>query len=538
MTFSESLWQQVHQSSTSSVEAAIATVEDSPDSDTARDVIRTLIQEHIKCIYHVAASRNRTHFFSAASGQAPNPQILWRDLVGLDAPRAELVQLHNPDSAVLTPIRVILHGPPGTGKSLLALSFANARGGRVFPIQTARMQVNLPSELEKTIIRLFEGAAKSVFMRRNKSDGSSSLDPGATSILIESCDRMGVQRLEWTSTEFAFDVISSPSEHIPIKLHLALSNRKWTSNCVFIEDKSDKSKNATSSNYLLLSPDLTQYLPYKFADSLIKSTSPSLLWQNGFRLFSVSSGGEHVSPRMCVLVTQSCQPDSWKVSTYNKITPSLTSSKLSVALASSMYMFEHNSVFVPHFLDRRIPAGRIVVHRKDTDKIIEGNDAHIFVNGITSQTLAKFAFSVYVAAKSQDEIIPANSPVLCSFALKPFATQLEFDTSRFLIVDPEGHSNIGSLLLNKPIPFTTLKSITVQHTIGRNISDGKRVVVISLEAQANAFEFYGDTRFADDLVSSGKYLVGVECTSERDACSPLRKVIADTRVSALCKPFF
>ncbi|KAI8821902.1 hypothetical protein BJ741DRAFT_108057 [Chytriomyces cf. hyalinus JEL632] len=196
-----------------------------------------------------------------------------------------------------------------------------------------------------------------------------------------------------------------------------------------------------------------------------------------------------------------------------------------------MYKFQRDAVFVAQFHDGCIPAGtRVFVHCKDTDEIIDGNEAHSFINGVSTQALAKSGFSIFLAAQSQDDIVPANRVILCSDTLKPFSAQLDSDSSRFLIVDPEGFNGIGALLLNKPIPFTSLKSILTQHTIGRRISDGKRAVAISLESKANAFEFYGDTRFANDLVSSGKYLVCVECTSERGACSPSRKVILDTKV--------
>ncbi|KAI8610747.1 hypothetical protein BC830DRAFT_1144353 [Chytriomyces sp. MP71] len=125
-------------------------------------------------------------------------------------------------------------------------------------------------------------------------------------------------------------------------------------------------------------------------------------------------------------------------------------------------------------------------------------------------------------------------PLLLETILPQVSTKIEpqpqsVEINRFRVLELDGYYDIASFLLNKPIPFSSLRSVLVEYCTGESIKEGQRVLAVSLEDQTNIYDFVGDQDFAERLILSGKYLVCVECMTERERCIAGRKVIIDTQ---------
>ncbi|KAJ1342099.1 hypothetical protein BSLG_003322 [Batrachochytrium salamandrivorans] len=149
------------------------------------------------------------------------PNVLWEDIVGLDAAKRalrEIVVLPNLRPELFTGLRapargVLLFGPPGTGKTMLAKAVANESKATFFSISASTLTSKyVIGEGEKMVRSLFEMAKQlqpSVIFVGKSAAGNVILPPSRTIELVYGTDR--------------FDGIGSSSDDRV--LVLAASNR-------------------------------------------------------------------------------------------------------------------------------------------------------------------------------------------------------------------------------------------------------------------------------------------------------------------------
>ena len=134
------------------------------------NVKRTRIQDSLLDVYGTPATRRIKRTRAAtASGQAKSPRnVTYADFGGVEdvlASIAELIEcpLAHPEVyewlGVAPPRGVLLHGPPGCGKTALAHAIANECGVPFFKVAATEIVSGMSGESEAKLRRLFQDAA-------------------------------------------------------------------------------------------------------------------------------------------------------------------------------------------------------------------------------------------------------------------------------------------------------------------------------------------------------------------------------------------
>ena len=107
---------------------------------------------------------------STREGFTARPDVAWEDIGGLEANREELkLAIVDPilkpeiyeKIGLKDPMGVLLYGPPGCGKTLLAKAVANATGSNFISIKGPEILNKYLGESEKAIAKIFERAKTS-----------------------------------------------------------------------------------------------------------------------------------------------------------------------------------------------------------------------------------------------------------------------------------------------------------------------------------------------------------------------------------------
>ena len=107
---------------------------------------------------------------STREGFTARPDVAWEDIGGLEANREELkLAIVDPilkpeiyeKIGLKDPMGVLLYGPPGCGKTLLAKAVANATGSNFISIKGPEILNKYQGESEKAIAKIFERAKTS-----------------------------------------------------------------------------------------------------------------------------------------------------------------------------------------------------------------------------------------------------------------------------------------------------------------------------------------------------------------------------------------
>ncbi|CAI7867117.1 unnamed protein product [Closterium sp. NIES-54] len=157
-------------------QAKRSTATASDTSNTARSKLKTsqASQQGLVCMKHFEAALSRVGPSVTRGVAAELPAVTWNDIGGLEGVKKRLQMavewpLQHPEAfqrLALTPPRgVLLHGPPGGGKTLLALAAAHASKATLFSLSGAdlfSMYVGEGEAMLKDTFRLARMAAPSV----------------------------------------------------------------------------------------------------------------------------------------------------------------------------------------------------------------------------------------------------------------------------------------------------------------------------------------------------------------------------------------
>lgn len=97
------------------------------------------------------------------------PHVSWDDVIGLEDAKQAIQEMvvwpHTHSQAlrrlgVTSPTGVILHGPPGTGKTMLAKAAASATNSRFICVEARHIIKSQFGESEKMIRRIFDEARR------------------------------------------------------------------------------------------------------------------------------------------------------------------------------------------------------------------------------------------------------------------------------------------------------------------------------------------------------------------------------------------